>query len=186
MLQHRGTQIIETERLILRPFVPEDAQAMFDRWASHDCVTRYLTWPTHSDAAVTKAVLGDWVGNYQRADCYNWAIVLKDLDEKPIGNISVVSYKHRAESAEMGYCMAPAHWGKGIMAEALRAVTGYLFETVGFNRIEAMHATNNPGSGRVMEKAGMTCEGTLRQGGWCNQGIVDLKVYAILKADWQR
>ncbi|MDD5985055.1 MAG: GNAT family N-acetyltransferase, partial [Turicibacter sp.] len=48
MLTHKGTQRIETERLILRPFKLSDANDMFKNWASDDEVTKYLTWPTHS------------------------------------------------------------------------------------------------------------------------------------------
>ena len=59
MLNHQGTRVIETERLILRPFVMEDADAMFRNWAGDDEVTKFLTWPTHESAAVSRMVLSD-------------------------------------------------------------------------------------------------------------------------------
>lgn len=74
-------------------------------------------------------------------------------------------------------------WGRGIMPEALRAVTAFLFDEVGVNRVEATHDLNNPKSGRVMDKAGMKQEGILRQAGLNNQGICDKVVHAILKED---
>ena len=70
------------------------------------------------------------------------------------------------------------------MPEAGRAVVKYLFEEVGLNRIAAYHDTNNPNSGRVMQKIGMTYEGTLRSACHNNQGIVDEKWYSILKAEY--
>ena len=76
-MQHLGTQTIETERLVLRRFSMEDAQTMYDNWASDDDVTRYLTWPTHTDSSVTEMVLGNWVDSYANDDFYNWAIQLK-------------------------------------------------------------------------------------------------------------
>ena len=91
MLTHKGTQRLETSRLILRRFTIEDAQQMFWNWASEDEVTKYLTWPTHSDWNVTKMVLSDWSAKYDKLDFYNWAIEQKELKEV-IGNISVVSY----------------------------------------------------------------------------------------------
>jgi len=66
MLVHKGTQTIETPRLILRRFTPYDAPAMFRNWASDPEVTKYLTWPTHQNMNVTASVLQDWVNSYQR------------------------------------------------------------------------------------------------------------------------
>ena len=58
-MNHCGTQYIETERLVLRRFSVSDAQVMFRNWASDPEVTRYLTWPVHDGAEVSKAVLED-------------------------------------------------------------------------------------------------------------------------------
>ena len=183
MLHHKGTVTIETDRLILRRFAMEDAEAMFRRWASDDEVTKHLTWPTHSSLEISKMVLTDWTSHYPEPDFYNWAIVLKENGPEPIGNISVVGINKEVDAATMGYCMSRAHWRKGIMAEALTAVIAFLFDEVGFNRVEADHDPNNPASGRVMEKSGMLHEGILRQAGRSNQGIIDVSRWAILKSD---
>ena len=183
MLNHKGTVTIETDRLILRPFAMEDAEAMFRRWDSDDEVTKHLTWPTHSSLEISKMVLTDWTSHYPEPDFYNWAIVLKENGPEPIGNISVVGIDNKVDAATMGYCMSRAHWRKGIMAEALTAVIAFLFDEVGFNRVEADHDPNNPASGRVMVKSGMLHEGILRQAGRSNQGIIDVSRWAILKSD---
>ena len=183
MLNHKGTVTIETDRLILRRFAMEDAEAMYRNWASDDEVTKHLTWPTHSSVEISKMVLTDWTSHYPEPDFYNWAIVLKENGPEPIGNISVVGIDNKVDAAMMGYCMSRAHWRKGIMAEALTAVIAFLFDQVGFNRIEADHDPNNPASGRVMEKSGMRHEGILRQAGRSNQGIIDVSRWAILKSD---
>jgi RimJ/RimL family protein N-acetyltransferase len=186
MLTHKGTKTIETDRLILRQFTMDDAAPMFRNWASDDQVTRYLTWPTHESVEITNMVLSDWTSHYGEPDFYNWAIVLKENGPEPIGNISVVHVKDSTLCATMGYCMSRDHWGKGIMPEALKAVIDYFFDEVGFNRIEAEHDVNNPASGRVMEKAGLRYEGTLRQSGRSNQGIIDVVWRAILRSDWEK
>lgn len=183
MLHHKGTVTIETDRLILRRFTMEDVEPMFLGWASDDEVTKHLTWPTHSSVEISKMVLTDWTSHYPEPDFYNWAIVLKENGPEPIGNISVVGIDNKVDAAIMGYCMSRAHWGKGIMAEALTAVIAFLFDQVGFNRVEADHDPNNPASGRVMEKSGMRHEGILRQAGRSNQGIIDVSRWAILKSD---
>ena len=185
MLNHKGTITIETDRLILRRFTMDDAEPMFRNWASDDEVTKHLTWPTHSSVEVTRAVLTDWTGSYCKPDFYNWAIVLKENGPEPIGSITVVEISERTLAAEMGYCMSRAHWGRGVMAEALTALLTFLFDEVGFNRISADHDPNNPNSGKVMKKAGMTYEGTMRSFGFSNQGIIDVSRWAILRSDRQ-
>ena len=183
MLNHKGTVTIETERLILRPFTMEDVEPMFHRWANDELVCRYMTWPPHESMEVTRALLTRWTGSYDAKDYYNWAIVLKGSDPKPIGNISTACVNEKILGATMGYCMGRAHWGKGIMTEALKAVVDFFFDQVGCNRIDADHDIENPASGRVMAKAGMRFEGTARQGGRTNRGIVDICHWAILKED---
>lgn len=183
MLNHQGTKKLETERLILRKFKIEDYVEMYNNWACEDVVTKFLTWQTHTNQDVTKSVLADWIPKYENKDFYNWAIELKE-ENRLIGNISVVSLREETLSAILGYCIGSKWWGKEIMPEAGKAVLKYLFEEVGFNRIAANHDKNNPKSGRVMQKIGMTYEGTLRSAGFCNQGIIDDVRYSILKSEW--
>ena len=182
-MNNRGTQTIETQRLILRRFTVEDAPAMYKNWASDPEVTRYLTWPTHGSADISRAVLSDWIPRYADGAYFNWAIVWKATG-RAIGNISVVTLIEDICAAELGYCLSRAYWGRGIMPEALKAVIDYLFNSVQLNRIAACHDVNNPKSGRVMEKAGMKREGILRQAGKNNQGICDIALHAIIRKDW--
>ena len=88
-MNHLGTKRLYTERLILRPFVKDDAEPMFNNWANDSEVTKYLTWPPHNSVEITKRVLSDWISAYSDPRTYQWAIVPKELDE-PIGSISAV------------------------------------------------------------------------------------------------
>lgn len=182
-MNHIGTRPLETERLILRRYTAQDAPAIYRNWASDDEVTKYLTWPTHSDVGVTEWVLTDWVKRYDQPDTYHWGLELKATGEL-IGDIAVVDMDENVLEAELGWCMGRKWWGNGYMPEAALAVLKYLFAEVGFNRIRSSHDVNNPKSGRVMQKIGMTFEGIHRQAGRNNQGIVDMAVYAILKQDF--
>jgi len=181
MLTHKGTQKLETERLILRRFALEDAQAMYDNWASDPDVTKYLTWPTHSDPEISARVLKDWVDGYEKEDSYLWAIVLKESGNAPIGSISADLRNDKAETVHIGYCIGKRWWHREIMPEALKAVIDFLFDEVGVQRVDARHDANNPNSGAVMRKCGMKYEGTLRRSDWNNQGICDACWYAILR-----
>ena len=185
MLTHKGTQTLETGRLILRRAVPEDAAPMFRNWASDPEVTKYLTWPTHKDVSVSQWVLDSWIREYEKDDSYVWMIELKELGQ-PIGSISVVRMRQDIGEAEVGYCMGKAWWHRGIMTEALGAVIDFLFREAGMERVCARHDPNNPHSGAVMGKCKMQYEGTLRASDRNNQGICDASVYAILHSDWER
>lgn len=182
-MRHIGTQRLETERLILRRFTADDAMAMFHNWASDDEVTQFLTWPTHSSVEVTRAVLDDWVSSYAKENFYQWAIVLKEHGDDPIGSISAVGMNDSISMVHIGYCIGRQWWHQGITSEALRTVMDFFFDQVEANRIESRHDPRNPNSGRVMEKCGMRYEGTMRSADRNNQGICDVCWYAKLKLD---
>ena len=182
MIQHIGTQPLETPRLNLRAFRLDDAQAMYENWAGDPAVSKFLTWPAHQSAADSRAVLADWIAAYARADFYLWAIVPKENADAPIGSISVVKYDKDLAAGEVGYCIGRAWWNRGVTSEALMAVLAYLFEQAGFNRVASRHDPDNPHSGMVMRRCGMRCEGTMRQADRNNQGLRD---YGLLRADWE-
>ena len=183
-MEHKGTRVLETQRLVLRPFVMKDAQAMFDNWASDSEVTKYLTWPTHPSVLTTRLVLKDWVKRYEKADFYQWAIILKDHGDEPIGSISVVEVQDPVGMAHVGYCIGRSWWHQGITSEAFRAVIRFLFLEVGCLRVEARHDPRNVYSGAVMRKCGLRYEGTLRQVDRNNQGICDVSFYGLLRDEW--
>ena len=185
MLTHKGTQTIETPRLILRRARREDAEPMFRNWASDRKVTKFLTWPTYETVETAYPILDLWISEYEKPNYYQWMIELKELRE-PIGSISAVRQNEKIEEAEIGYCIGSQWWHKGIMTEALSAVIEYLFTQVGMNRIAARHDPNNPHSGGVMRKCGMKYEGTNRACDRNNQGICDAAQYAILRSEWNR
>lgn len=182
-MRHCGTQRIETDRLVLRRFVPEDAAAMYKNWASDEEVTKFLSWPTHSSQEVSRYVTEDWVQSYSDESYYQWAIVLKENGDEPIGSIAVVKMEEDVSMAQIGYSLGRTWWHKGITSEALKAVMDFLFDVVDVNRIEAKHDSRNPNSGKVMQKCGMKYEGTLRSSARNNQGIYDACYYSVLKAE---
>lgn len=183
LIDHLGTQVIETDRLILRRFNISDAQDIFDNWASNHQATKYLTWPPHERVEDTRALLQDWVTAYDQLNQYRWGITLRNQPEQVIGDISVVGTNELRKECEIGYVLSPNYWGQGIMTEALKAVTTYLLTEVQFNRLQALHNVANVGSGKVMKKAGLRYEGTHRQYGMNNSGLVDMARYAILRDD---
>ena len=182
-MTHKGTVTLETERLILRRYVPEDADAMFRNWVNDPEVTRYLTWQPHGSIELTRKINLSDVSKYDNLSHYQWAVVLKSLNE-PIGGINVVEIDEGLSSFGIAYRIGKSWWRQGFASEALASVLKFLFEQVGANRITATYDTRNPNSGAVMRKCGMSYEGTLRQSGCNNQGIYDAACYAMLAEDY--
>lgn len=182
-MEHKGTVTIETERLILRRFTTDDTEVAFHNWTSDDKVTEFLRWPTHSSIETTERIVNGWIAGYDKADYYQWAIVLKVINQ-PIGTISAVDMDERTEKVHIGYCVGSKWWHLGITSEALAAIIRFFFEEVKVGRVESQHDPNNPNSGGVMKKCGMKYEGTLRKADWSNKGIVDASVYGMLSADY--
>lgn len=169
---------LQTPRLTLRKLAIDDATMMFQNWTKSEEATKYLSWPPHSAIEMTEQRL---LSRLQE-DNEEWGIVLTETQEL-IGMIDVVQEKPETQTKTIGYVLGENFWNKGYMTEALEAVITYLFEHTDVNRIEAAHDTANPGSGKVMAKAGMTFEGVLRQSGRNNQGIVDMAFYSLLRSE---
>ncbi|WP_310602659.1 GNAT family N-acetyltransferase [Anaerosporobacter sp.] len=184
-MNYLGTKILETERLVLRPFKENDVENMYHNWASSNNVTRYLTWPTHTSKEVTKSVIDFWVSRYDDAKNYQWCIEWKE-NKQAIGSFAIVHMEEEINSVEIGYCIGEDYWNRGITSEAFKEVIRFVFEEVECNRISARHDVCNPNSGKVMKKAGLLYEGTLLEAAKNNTGICDVAVYGITKKIYSR
>ena len=181
-MNHIGTVRLETDRLILRRFTIDDAEEMFNNWASDDEVTKYLTWPTHQNVEVTRGYIDYCIQGYAESAFYQWVIEIKETHER-IGNISVVKVIDEIDSLELGWVIGRKYWGKGYTAEAAKAILEVLFDKVGANCIYAAHDVNNPNSGRVMQKIGMKYEGILRQSCRINLVFVVCSRYSMIRSE---
>lgn len=186
MVKHKGTQKIETKRLLLRPFIINDAESMYNNWASDPEVSKHTSWKFHNDIKTTERLLKEWTDQYINADYYQWAITLKSDLNQPLGSISVVAKDDVVRSMSVGYCIGTNWWKKGIATEALNAVLKFLFQEVNINRVSATYLPENPASGRVMEKCNFKYEGTLREATWSHtNGVSDVVIYSILARDYK-
>ena len=156
MLTHKGTVTLTTPRLILRRFKPDDAGAMYNNWATDEKVPKFLSWNIHESVEETKGLVAKWVAEYDNPECYHWVI---EYENTIVGAINLHAVSNKSWRAELGYSMGSRWWNRGIMTEAVRAVLKFAFDEIGFNKICALHDTENAGSGKVMQKAGMVREG---------------------------
>jgi len=184
MLTHKGTVTITTPRLTLRRLTVDDAQAMYDNWATDEKVTKYLSWNVHESVEDTKELLTQWVAGYDNLETYHWVI---EFGGTIIGTINFHAISNWDEHCEMGYCIGSKWWNMGIATEAVGEVIRFAFEELNANKVCALHDTENIGSGRVMQKNGMKQEGLLREHKVRKDGTHgDLAYYAVLKSEWDK
>lgn len=183
MLNHKGTIVLETERLVLRPFKEEDAEKMYSGWATDTDVTRYVTWKPHESIEETEKLIKMWMEENKDVENYHWIIEFKD-NKNVIGTIGLLGVDNKNENSEIGYCIRKDYWNKGITTEAAKVVLKYALNEVGFIRVTGRHDIENPASGKVMEKCGFKYEGTLRKIIKNSRGqFADCKYYSILKGE---
>ena len=182
-MKNLGTKKLETERLILRKINKNDYKKAFKNWCNSEKVERYVTWKKHKDELETKELYDIWVSEYDDTT-YRWIIELK-INGDVIGTIGVSKKFLSSSTCELGYCLGDKYWNLGIMTEAVVEVIRFLFEECEAETIWAEYLENNPASGKVMQKAGMKYEGTLRKRVVDKENIRnDLHVYSILKEEY--
>lgn len=171
-----------TPRLVLRPARMSDAEDMYE-YSRDPEVARHVLWDAHTSIHQTRAYLRFLIRQYRNASPATFVIALRESG-KVIGTIGFMWLQTDNRSAEVGYSLSRAYWNQGIMSEALKTVLEFGFTKLGLNRIEAQHEFDNPASGRVMLKAGMCHEGTLRQRVYNKGRYADVELYAIVRSDF--
>ena len=145
--------ILETNRLLLRTFTPEDAQLIYELNLDPE-ITRYTGDPVkdinHAKEVLEQVILPQYaLYNHGR-----WAVHIKD-DLEFIGWCGLKNRPERNE-IDLGYRFLKTAWGKGYASEAAFACIKYGFEKLNLQRIIGRAMPDNIGSLRVLEKCGMT------------------------------
>jgi [ribosomal protein S5]-alanine N-acetyltransferase len=156
--------VIETARLRLRPPVMEDAPVIFATWAQDPEVCRYVTWPPHRSVDDTRGFLRYCVDGWTKHGPFNWAIVLRE-NRRLVGTIELRPHDHRVE---VGYLLARAYWGQGLMSEAVRVLVEWVLDQPDVHRVWAVCDVENLASAGVLEKAEMERDGRLRRSAIAN------------------
>lgn len=177
------TPALDTPRLLLRPFSEADIPAIVHFLNDPAIAEMTLNVPYPYDEEKARGWLAIQQQERDAGTGDTFAIVRKK-DAQLAGAIDIRP-NARHKKAVIGYWIGKPHWGQGYATEAARAIIRYGFETLGLNRIYATHFAENPASGRVMQKIGMTYEGTLRQDVLKGERFRDHAVYAILRETWQ-
>ena len=163
-----NTPVLETQRLLLRPFRLDDAQAVFDGWESDPDVARYMFWTSHNDIEKTREWIAFEMGQIPKDDWYRFAVVLKETGEL-VGTV-LIYYEEEVAAWEIGYNLGKKYWEKGYTTEAMKQIISFAQEELGITEIIGRYAKENPVSGKVMEKLGFRFEKEIPYD--CNNGTV--------------
>jgi ribosomal-protein-alanine N-acetyltransferase len=143
--------LIETERLLLREFVEDDAEA-FHAFNSDPEVMRHTGEAPWESVAQARQMIRNYP-DYRRHGYGRWAVVFKP-DDRVVG-FNGLKYLDDLDEVDLGYRFLPEYWGRGIATESSLAVVRHGFETLELARIIGLVLPENPGSIRVLEKVGM-------------------------------
>ncbi len=175
---------LATPRLILRPVVEADVDAIF-AGCSNPRVTEHTIFETHTSRADSESFYRDYaLKNYEQNLPDPFAIALKSEPGHLIGCCGGKWTETRCNrSVEFGYWIAEPHWNRGYATEAVRALVPFLFEHFAPQRVQAHVNAVNRASARVLEKAGLSYEGTFRQAAFRRGRFWDVMMYSILASE---
>lgn len=170
---------LEGERVRLRPIERQDLQ--FIREEKNDSrVWRSLGWPYPENATQMTEYFEETLS------AENTVHLLVVGDGAPAGTVSFHEISDDGRSAELGYWIAPGRQGRGYATAAVRLLLAYGFEQRGFHRVEARVFERNEPSRAVVEKAGFTHEGRIRESEFIDGAYRDVDVYGLLADEYER
>jgi ribosomal-protein-alanine N-acetyltransferase len=159
--------VLQTERLLLDRFEPEDAQTFFDL-RNHPDVIKYLDRDPDRSVVEVRNLIGKIQQSFDQVDGITWAI-RKEAGGKAIGSVGIWRIDKENHRGEIGYLLGPEHWGQGLITEAIAAVMEYGWRIIDLHTMEGNTAVGNAASHAVLMKLGFEKEAHFKQN-WHFQG----------------
>ena len=182
MEESRHFPQLETDRLILREMTLGDVEFYF-RHSNNEKVVEGSCFPGPKTLEAAKEELELYcIRPFKDDKGIRWGIVRKG-NEELIGTCGYYYWNKTSRRADIGYDLDPAHWGEGIMTEALSAALRYGFEEMGLNRVQAVIDSENVKSIKLVERLGFKKEGVLRQNSYFRGRFRDEVCFSILKEE---
>ena len=175
-IEVHGTVELWTERLILRRYRPEDADALYRRLGTDPAMHKYSGWNPYATPEMAQDTVRRFIDSYDDEHFYSW---IMDIDDVIVGTIGAYDYKN--DHIEVGFSVVPGWQGRGFATEALKKVLEYLTDNEGIPFVTAWCATENIGSQRALEKAGMKLVSTEEDGLVVGDRVYDKLMYEYEK-----
>lgn len=152
-----NTPVLETQRLLLRPFREGDGKEVFECCENDPEVAKYMFWRSRSDVRESIAWVKMEVGRIEQDDRYRFAFV-----EKTSGNLigtGLVYYENEISSWETAYNLGQKYWGKGYATEGVKRILEFAKNELGIKEIAGRHAKENIASENILKKRISICQG---------------------------
>ncbi len=174
---------LESERVLLRPVSLNDTKDIFELLSEPEVVryTRYEHLKKITDAQI---FIRQILACYQSNSPSLWGLCHKSRG-KVIGLAGFVTWSISDARAELSSLLSKSFWGQGYSSEATLRMLLFGFDVMGLNRIEAHCMPENDAACKVLEKVGMTYEGTLRDIHFLRGKYYTLRLYSILRSEWE-
>ena len=175
---------IETSRLRLRAFVPDDLDALHAIQSRED-IHRWLYSAPHSEEEVREVIERRVARMRDEPETgVTFAVELAATGEL-LGDVSLTLGSPEHRQAEIGFTFHPGHHGRGYATEAAEAVVALAFSTYDLHRVYGRLEARNTASARVLEKLGMRQEAHLVENEWVKGEWQSELVYALLASEWR-
>jgi ribosomal-protein-alanine N-acetyltransferase len=179
----RSQPTLQTERLVLRPFVPADAVRLSELAGKHRIADTTVSIPHPYSPSQAMEDIHKYTEEFTLGTGAYFAIALREAPQELIGGILIKTIERPHEQGELGYWIDEAYTGRGYVTEAARSILDYGFNMENLNRICAYHMVRNRASGGVLARLGMKQEGCLRQMIKKWDVFEDVLVWSILRDD---
>ncbi len=173
---------LNTERLVLKRIVPENAEDMYE-YASRQDVTRFLLWSPHVNLRETKGYIEYLQREYRKGNYADWGITLRDSG-KFVGTIGFANLDLTNNWGELGYVLNPEYHGRGIMTEALGAVLELAFRELSLHRVQLRIMDGNTDSQKLARRMGFVYEGMQRGSVLAKGSYRDVHIFSKLAEDY--
>lgn len=177
-MEERTFPAFYTERLHLRKFSITDSPEVQRMAGDYEVAYNTLNMPHPYLDGVAEEWIASLDSDFHMGKNIVYAICLRGTGQL-IGALGL-TMQRKYRLGEMGYWLGKEHWNNGYCTEAAKAVINYAFNDLNLHKIYANHFNTNPASGRVMVKAGMHYEGTLKSHLWHFDIYKDLVYYGII------
>ncbi len=171
-IEVHGTVELWTERMVLRRYRPEDADDLHHYLGTDPAMDEYSGWNPYATPESAREAVRRFIDGYDDVHTYSW---IMDSDDVIVGTIG--AYDYQDGRIEVGFSVVKGWRGRGLATEALKKVLEYLTGNEGIPCVTAWCAAENTGSQRVLEKAGMRCVNTEKNGLAVGERVYDKLIY---------
>jgi [ribosomal protein S5]-alanine N-acetyltransferase len=175
---------LETHRILLRPLVSDDAEALQRCASAREIADDMISIPHPYPEDEASRFIAAHEEEFQAGRSVVFALERKS-DRAFCGIIEIRDINRAHYNAEMSFWLAVHGWGNGYMSEALALAVDYAFQELRVNRLHAFHMVRNESSGKVLRKNGFQPEGLLRQCVYKCGKFEDVVLMAQVRGDWE-